>query len=60
MCTESDHTRHACVYAHMALAPFKRFELTPLEFHTLDFVLQRRGLRGEFCHAIVGKGFKAW
>ena len=57
---ESDNTRHACVYAHMALVHFKGFELTPLEFQTLDFVLQGRGLQGEFCHAIVCDGVKAW
>ena len=56
---ESDNTRHACVYAHMALAHCKRFELTPLEFQTLDFVLQERGLQGEICHPLVGKGFSS-
>ena len=57
---ESDNTRHSCVYAHMTLVHLKRFELTPLEFQTLDFVLQGRGLQGEFCHAVVCEGVKAW
>jgi hypothetical protein len=57
---ESDNTRHACVYAHMALGRCKRFELTPLKFQTLDFVLQGGGLQGEFCHAVVCERVKAW
>ena len=54
---ESDNTRHACVYAHMALVHFKGFELSPLEIQTLDFVLQGRGLQGEFCQVLICKGF---
>jgi hypothetical protein len=53
MCMESDNTRHACVYARMALAHFRGFELTPLEIQTLDFVLQGRGLQGEICQALI-------
>lgn len=57
---ESDNTRHVCVYAHMELRHCKGFELTPLEFQTLDFVLQGGGLQGQFCHAFVGVAVKAW
>jgi len=57
---ESDNTRHVCVYAHMALVYFGRFELTLLEIQTLDFVLQRGGLQGEICHALVAVALRAW
>jgi hypothetical protein len=35
-------------------------ELSLLEIQTLDFVLQRGELQGEFCQAVVGVVVKAW
>jgi hypothetical protein len=44
---------------HTRQSHFKRPELSPLEFQTLDFVVQGIGLRDEFCHSFVGKGFSS-
>jgi hypothetical protein len=35
------------------------FELSPLEIQTLDFVLQGKGLRGEFCQVLIREGLNA-